>query len=309
MPGMKQVVAVIGALFVATVFGQQSICFRPPETGNCRAFLPSFFYNPQIRQCDCFVFGGCNSGGNQFSSLDSCMQTCGVNPSSQTVTSECSRIFGGRNGRDSGIDQNTIQQQGPVRQGPPSRRRPEGCLVSPETGTCRAFIPSYYFNPQTGSCDCFAFGGCRPNPNNFASVSDCMETCLVDPSEQFLSSECIRLFGSQTGTQQPSTSGQQPGQGQTGSQIDPNFIRQNPDNQNSGNQNFGNQNLGPVVSVTQRPFIAPTSPTFAPIQRPEVRDPPQSSITRLTPVSATIISPSGSRTGQLTIGQPVRITG
>jgi len=72
-------------------------CFEPVSTGHCRARFPSFHYNPLTETCDCFIFGGCAANGNKFTTLDECMNTCGVNPQLQTISSTCVRIFGAEN--------------------------------------------------------------------------------------------------------------------------------------------------------------------------------------------------------------------
>ncbi|CAL4105028.1 unnamed protein product [Meganyctiphanes norvegica] len=72
-------------------------CYDPVSPGPCRAFIPSFYFNPLTETCDCFVFGGCKSNGNKFSSLNECMNTCSVNPQLQTISPTCIRIFGADN--------------------------------------------------------------------------------------------------------------------------------------------------------------------------------------------------------------------
>ena len=80
-------------LCATTSVAQLNQCFQPPRPGFCRAFIPSFFYNPVIGACDCYVFGGCNPSANHFSRIEDCMATCGVNPSQQFVTPDCQRLM------------------------------------------------------------------------------------------------------------------------------------------------------------------------------------------------------------------------
>lgn len=54
------------------------------------------------------------------------------------------------------------------------------CTLSPDGGWCRASITRVYFNPTTGACDTFTWGGCGGNANNFASVKDCQQACKND---------------------------------------------------------------------------------------------------------------------------------
>ncbi|CAL4105027.1 unnamed protein product [Meganyctiphanes norvegica] len=77
--------------FVLEVANQ---CYDPVSPGPCRAFFPSFYFNPLTETCDCFIFGGCQSNGNRFDSLNECMSTCSVRPQLQTISPTCIRIFG-----------------------------------------------------------------------------------------------------------------------------------------------------------------------------------------------------------------------
>ncbi|GLH08258.1 Chymotrypsin inhibitor SCI-II [Gryllus bimaculatus] len=52
------------------------------------------------------------------------------------------------------------------------------CRLPSESGRCFAYIPSYYFNSATGSCEQFIYGGCGGNANRFSTVSDCEKRCL-----------------------------------------------------------------------------------------------------------------------------------
>ena len=52
------------------------VCSLPKETGPCRAYFPSFFYNSETKQCESFVYGGCRGNGNRFSSKSECEEKC-----------------------------------------------------------------------------------------------------------------------------------------------------------------------------------------------------------------------------------------
>lgn len=51
------------------------------------------------------------------------------------------------------------------------------CLQPKITGTCRAFIPSFYFDTTTGLCTAFTYTGCGGNANNFNSEEECDLKC------------------------------------------------------------------------------------------------------------------------------------
>lgn len=75
--------------------GVGNACFFPKAVGNCRAFFASFYYNPAIGACDCFVYSGCDGNPNRFSSLENCMAECNVSPDLQVISTECRNIFEG----------------------------------------------------------------------------------------------------------------------------------------------------------------------------------------------------------------------
>ena len=51
------------------------------------------------------------------------------------------------------------------------------CSLPPKTGPCRAQIPRYYHNIETGECETFIYGGCQGNANNFRTKEECEEEC------------------------------------------------------------------------------------------------------------------------------------
>ena len=110
---------------------ENSICTLPSETGLCRAYFPSYYFNSKTGQCEQFIYGGCGGNGNRFPTKQKCEQTC-----SSSI-----------------------------------------CTLPSETGLCRAYIPSYYFNSKTGRCERFIYGGCGGNGNRFPTLEKCKQTC------------------------------------------------------------------------------------------------------------------------------------
>ncbi len=43
--------------------------------------------------------------------------------------------------------------------------QPDICKLEPEVGLCRAYIPSYFYNSTSGTCERFIYGGCGGNDN------------------------------------------------------------------------------------------------------------------------------------------------
>lgn len=55
----------------------------------------------------------------------------------------------------------------------------ELCALKDEPGPCKAIKDRFFFNVDTGRCELFEYGGCGGNANNFETLEDCEETCVV----------------------------------------------------------------------------------------------------------------------------------
>ncbi|KAH6925525.1 hypothetical protein HPB50_006569 [Hyalomma asiaticum] len=51
-------------------------CQRPPHRGPCLGNLRRFYYDSSEETCHPFVYGGCQSNGNNFESFSLCMDAC-----------------------------------------------------------------------------------------------------------------------------------------------------------------------------------------------------------------------------------------
>lgn len=62
----------------------------------------------------------------------------------------------------------------------------EVCSLPPDSGPCEAAIRRYAFDPKTGLCLPFVYGGCQGNANNFDSPEACYGACggqgEIDPT-------------------------------------------------------------------------------------------------------------------------------
>ena len=54
------------------------------------------------------------------------------------------------------------------------------CELPMVVGTCRALVPSWYFDAQTGACGQFTYRGCSGNENRFSSKEECRRVCVTD---------------------------------------------------------------------------------------------------------------------------------
>jgi len=50
-----------------------------PETGECRAAFPRWYYNMDSSKCEEFLYGGCGGNKNNFKTKDECEGNCTTN--------------------------------------------------------------------------------------------------------------------------------------------------------------------------------------------------------------------------------------
>lgn len=55
---------------------------------------------------------------------------------------------------------------------------PSPCAQPKQQGTCRAFMPRWYYDAEADECRRFIYGGCGANANNFSSRRSCQAKCM-----------------------------------------------------------------------------------------------------------------------------------
>lgn len=53
------------------------------------------------------------------------------------------------------------------------------CALKKDEGPCKAMKDRFYFNIDSRRCESFEYGGCQGNANNFESLEQCEEMCIV----------------------------------------------------------------------------------------------------------------------------------
>lgn len=53
----------------------------------------------------------------------------------------------------------------------------EACTAVRDSGSCEAYIPSFWHDPSTGLCEPFVYGGCGGNANRYPSREACLQAC------------------------------------------------------------------------------------------------------------------------------------
>ncbi|KAL1421535.1 hypothetical protein MTO96_023062 [Rhipicephalus appendiculatus] len=125
------------------------VCYEPKKVGPCKAYVPRYFYNTTTKFCERFIYGGCQGNGNNFPELDVCLKTCKVGYENVT--------------------ERLLKQQTPVLD--------PVCELPKKVGPCYAYVPRYYYNTTTDTCEKFVYGGCQGNANNFETLKECETRC------------------------------------------------------------------------------------------------------------------------------------
>ncbi|KAL3195690.1 hypothetical protein MRX96_001812 [Rhipicephalus microplus] len=131
-------------------------CDEPKYPGPCAGHFPRYYFNNASKNCEQFVFGGCQANGNNFESVDECMNRCWVRAyePTQKIVSAVEVPFW------------------PV-------APPEVCTYPPDVGPCKAYMPRFFFNTLTNTCEQFVYGGCGGNANNFLTYDACQKKCMT----------------------------------------------------------------------------------------------------------------------------------
>ncbi|NXK65105.1 TFPI1 inhibitor, partial [Sylvietta virens] len=70
---------------------------------------------------------------------------------------------------------------------PPLKLVHSFCAMKADDGPCKAIHLRYFFNIKSRKCEVFEYGGCHGNENNFLTLEECQEKCVVK-------GQCILVF-------------------------------------------------------------------------------------------------------------------
>lgn len=163
-------------------------CELPIDPGPCQTFAPNTVYGFDAEAGDCVPFNyGCEGNANRFDTYLECIEACPpTDPCAQPiVVGPCLAVipryafdvgsqmcvpfnYGGCGGNDNNY-QTLADCQRSCGQ--------DVCRLEPDVGPCDAVVPRYYYDPASGSCQLFVWGGCEGNANNFPTLEECEQTC------------------------------------------------------------------------------------------------------------------------------------
>ncbi|XP_077551722.1 BPTI/Kunitz domain-containing protein-like [Haemaphysalis longicornis] len=132
----------------------EAYCLSKADSGPCFDEIPMWAFNAKTKLCEPFVYGGCDGTNNKYPTMEACYSKC-LNATRVEAVEELESS-----------EYSFIQlTSSPV------------CALDKDAGTCRAFLPRYYYSQASGTCEEFVYGGCHGNGNNFETAEECLKTC------------------------------------------------------------------------------------------------------------------------------------
>ena len=142
----------------------KDFCKLPSAVGDCRAAIPRWYYNEESKECEEFIWGGCDGNANNFATKAKCELRCKEEVQEQSIDQESREAVS--------KGQSSEESNG-------KRMNNEICDLPEDGGRCRALLERYRFNSETNQCEIFQYGGCGGNENNFEDIHDCEKACVL----------------------------------------------------------------------------------------------------------------------------------
>nr|XP_033807232.1 kunitz-type protease inhibitor 1 [Geotrypetes seraphini] len=179
-------------------------CLAPAKVGLCRGSFPRWHYNSSSQACEEFIFGGCKPNKNNYLREEGCKLACQdipgpPDPASRRVSPVCDGLclpsqFQCADGCciDSALECDKTPDCADQSDETSCDKYDEGfnelqqidapkdkvrCGEFPDTGSCRASFPRWYYDSYSQSCNRFTYGGCPGNENNFLTKDACLTAC------------------------------------------------------------------------------------------------------------------------------------
>lgn len=131
-------------------FKGQDVCNIPHDVGPCRGAIQKWYFDPHVRRCQTFDYGGCYGNGNRFSSVEECESVC----------------YRREERLPSGND--TEQTNVAI------------CRQPVDSGPCpTGHYKRWYFDEDRKTCIPFIYTGCGGNLNRFKNFQYCLNFCSV----------------------------------------------------------------------------------------------------------------------------------
>ncbi|VDP21130.1 unnamed protein product [Soboliphyme baturini] len=180
-------------------------CFAPPTKGPCYARFYRWFYNPEMKECLEFIYGGCHGNSNNYLTQEACLTGCDKSynkTSRDKVFPDCTSkpdagpcksfrphwfynslshtceefLYGDCLGNGNNYKSEELCKKS-CQSAKEASTKDFDCASPPEPGPCRGLFRKWFYNPTTKGCSEFSYGGCGGNKNNFETPESCLNSC------------------------------------------------------------------------------------------------------------------------------------
>ncbi|XP_072747679.1 papilin isoform X3 [Anoplolepis gracilipes] len=135
-------------------FHGQDMCNLPVDSGPCRGAFRKYYYEPTLRACHEFNYGGCDGNANRFSTISECESIC-IHHEEPVPP-----------GNDTSVSNLSI------------------CKEPVDSGSCTSgSAKRFYFDEERQTCLAFIYTGCGGNRNRFKTFESCINSCLRTSNE------------------------------------------------------------------------------------------------------------------------------
>ncbi|XP_030070098.1 kunitz-type protease inhibitor 1 [Microcaecilia unicolor] len=188
---------------VLTAAETEEHCLAPAKVGVCRGSFPRWHYNSNSQACEEFIFGGCKPNKNNYLREQECKLACqDISGPSEPTSRRESPVCDGHclpsqfqcadgccidsslecDGTPDCADQTDEMycdkyKDFSILQEIDAPKDTVRCGEFPDTGSCRASFPRWYYDPGSQNCYRFTYGGCPGNENNFLTKDACLTVC------------------------------------------------------------------------------------------------------------------------------------